>query len=127
MTNHIEKLVEATKNITVRYSLAYNEDGPDIGIRGHFDNPSKDSVIIDDIVWLIAGDIYEKDTHKRIRNINDITNPCCNSQTIYVRLRAQAIVYGKIVQVDLGKKFVYSISRNSYSDSSGTMELLDLV
>lgn len=122
MENHIKKLIEATKNPTVRYSMAYN-DGPDIGIRGVFDNPTKDSVIIDGISWLIAGDIYEKETHKRVTSVHDIIYRYYEPQNIYVMLRAQAMICGKIIQITLGKKFIYSIS---YGSVDGMMELLDI-
>lgn len=131
MEEHIKKLIEATKNPTVRYSLAYN-DGPDIGIRGVFKKDPRiqvlgentsDCVIIDNIPYLIAGDIYEKETHKRVTSIHDIIYRYYEPQNIYVMLRAQAIVCGKIIQITLGKKFIYSIS---YGSVDGMMELLDI-
>lgn len=131
MENHIKKLIEATKNITVRYSAAYNEDGPDIGIRGAFETQKiqsngtcyTDSVIIDGISWLIAGDIIVTKTGKRYRDIYGLIYREIDPRSIQVILRAQASVCGKIVQVTLGKKSIYSIS---YGSMDGMMELIDL-
>lgn len=121
MENHIKKLIEATKNITVRYSYAYN-DGPDIGVRGSFDNPSKDSVIIDGIVWLIAGDIYDNEMQERCSSVSAMKH-IYKPEDLTVYLRAQAMVFDKIVSVELGSRKVLTIK--NLDDYSGLMELAD--
>ena len=116
MYNHVIKLIEATKNINVTYAPAYTQDGkPDIGVR----KENNDSVVIDDVVWLIAGDIYNKTYNARIDNVS--TLGWYKPNGIYVSLRAQASIAGKIVQVHLGKRDVVTITR--IGDGGGTMVL----
>lgn len=71
MHNHINQLVEATNHIKVTYSLAYDENGhPTIGIRGFFnENRMNDSVIIDDVVWLIAGEAINKVLREKVKTV----------------------------------------------------------
>lgn len=116
MYNHIIKLIDATKEINISYNSAYTQDGkPDIGVR----KENGDSVFVDDVFWLIAGDIYNKHTNERISDISRIG--WFKPDGLYVDLRAQASIAGKIVQVHLGKREVTAISK--IGNSGGTMVL----
>lgn len=111
MLNHIEKLNEATKMLMVSYRRAYN-DGPDIGVRGYnmnrrvegicYQGCQDDVVVIDGIAWLIAGDIWNKVIKKRVRDI--WVMPGANLDNMGVNVRAQAMVRGRIIKVDLGTR-----------------------
>lgn len=115
MEQEIKALREATEGMIVAFSLAWNEHGPDIGVRrsgkvGEHD-PREDSVIINGHCWLIAGDIIDAITHKRYDRVADVFLEC--PKQLLVRVRAQALVYGSMVQVDLGThkaKFMYMLS-----------------
>lgn len=111
MYNHIEKLIEATNGIEVSYQLAFDSSGsPDIGIRGAINGDiNSNSIIIDDIVWLIAGDIINAATGTRITDIHEMKWHKPNS--IYINLRAQSIIAGTIVQIHLGRKNVTKITK----------------
>lgn len=116
MNNHITKLIKAVENCDISYSPAYTQDGkPDIGVRRH----PQDMVLIDDTAWLIAGDIYNKTYNARIDNIN--TLGWYKPNGIYVSLRAQAIICGKIVQVHLGEYDVLTMFR--LGNDGGTMKI----
>ena len=116
MCEHIQKLVEATKKINIIYRLAYSEKGgPDIGVR----KEGNDMIIIDNIPWLIAGDIINTFTGKRITNINFPEVYTCDD--FYVNLRAQAIIYGKIVQVHLGKRYPVGLSHIMHDGGTITL------
>ena len=118
MNNHIEKLVEATKNINVTYAAAYTQDHkPDIGVR----KEGNDSIIVDGICWLIAGDICNKTFGTKIDDVKSLGWYKPNG--IFVALRAQALIAGKIVQVHLGKRDVVSMTR--VGDSGGTLVLAE--
>ena len=118
MHNHIEKLVNATKNITVSYAPGYTQDGnPDIGVRA----ADRKDVIIDNIPWMISGDIYNKPMNKRINDINAMSWYRANG--LYVTLRAQAIIAGQIVQVHLGKRYVSC--KSNIANGGGELVLVD--
>lgn len=121
MQRHIKQLVEATNHMKVSYALAYDENGsPDIGVRGYFgDSTMHDTVIIDNIPWLIAGDIHNKILRERVKRVGEMSFH--NPETIVVDLRAQAIVYGQIVQVHLGRREVLDVQR--VNDEYGIIEL----
>jgi hypothetical protein len=106
MHNHIEKLIEATKNINVTYTPAYTQDGkPDIGVR----KEGNDSVIVDGVCWLIAGDICNKVYGTKIDDIKNLGWYKPNG--MLVSLRAQALIAGKIVQVHLGKRDIVTMTK----------------
>ena len=119
---HIEELRNATSDIEISCSLAFN-DGPDVGIRKISNGDhTKDFVMIDGIVWLIAGDAYINvydDEKRRLRSVFAIrTTPI---EAITVELRAQAIVMSNIVTVYLGKRHVYD--RSDLSDESVVLKV----
>lgn len=108
---HIAELRNATNDIEISCSLAYN-NGPDVGIRKICNGDrSKDFVMIDGIVWLIAGDAYacsHNGEKHRLQSVFAIrTTPI---EEITVELRAQAIVMSNIVTVYLGRRCVYDRS-----------------
>lgn len=116
MYKHIENLVEATKKIDVSYHLAFTERGrPDIGIR----KAGNDMIVVDDISWLIAGDIISNVTGRCITDVHHVHT--CNVDAMRVHLRAQASVYGKIVQVHLGSRRV--IEKRDCNDDGGVLVL----
>lgn len=116
MHNHIEKLVEATKDINVTYRAAFGQKGnPDIGVR----KENGDSLFVENVFYLVAGDVYNKKTHERISNIQHLG--WFKPDGIYVDLRAQAVIAGKIVQIHLGKRDVVSMTR--INNEGGTLVL----
>lgn len=118
MYNHINKLVEATKNLNVTYRAAYDQKGnPDIGVR----KENGDAVMIDDVFYLIAGDIYNKKLNEKISDIKVLG--WYKPEWIYVDLIAQASIAGKIVQVHLGKRDVISMTR--IGNEGGTLVLAE--
>ena len=121
MHNHIKRLVEATNHIKVTYSLAYDENGhPTIGIRGFFnENRMNDSIIIDDVVWLIAGEAINKVLREKVKTVGEMSFH--NPETLVIDLTAQAIVYGQIVRVHLGRRAVEGVQR--ITDEYGVIEL----
>lgn len=103
---HVERLYDEIRNISVSCSLAFGENGsPTVGIRKYTEGKNADCVIIDDIVWLIAGDAYTT-SGKELKTLQDIRNTPTNE--IVIHLRAQATVMCNIVQVTLGKHNVTS-------------------
>lgn len=114
MINHIKKLIKATEQLSCSYRMAYSEDGPDVGVRGYnmnhkvndvsYQGCRDDTIIVDDIAWLIAGDIYNAFHKERIRKIHIV--PDIDLDVLRVNVRAQAFVAGRIVKVDLGTRLV---------------------
>lgn len=122
MEQEIAQLREATNGMVIAFSLAWN-DGPDIGVRksgelGHHD-PRADSIIVNDHCWLIAGDILDAKSYKRFTRVADVfrADPC----ELLVRVRGQALVYGSMVQVDLGTHKVQEILK--INDECGQLVL----
>jgi hypothetical protein len=119
MYNHINKLTAATDNIPVSYRLAYN-DGPDVGVRGAInDNLTSDLIFIDDVAWLIAGDVRHIVSRDRLKRVAHIHNAMLND--LVVELRAQAIVGGKTLIAHLGTHKV--VDRKVINDECGILYL----
>lgn len=78
-----------------------------------------DSVIIDDVVWLIAGDGINKVLREKVKTVGEMAFH--NPETLVVDLTAQAIVYGQIVRVHLGRRAVEGVQR--ITDEYGVIEL----
>ena len=107
--SHISKLQEATKNIEVFISPAYDyvdgEYAPSLGIR----DKENVGVCIDNIYWLIAGTaIY---AHEEIRYM-DLLLFMIDHESTYIDLRAQASIMGHLIQVDLGKRKIVSFEKD---------------
>jgi hypothetical protein len=117
MTNHIIRLNDAVSSLSVRYSLAFNEGGrPSVGVRGVFGKT--DCVIVDDIVWLIAGDVmYRNGTE--INSVSEISK--ADISDMKVSVRAQAMVACNIVTVDLGIRNI--VLRKDVTPESGILVL----
>ena len=110
MEQEIQALMEATKNINVAFCLAY-DNGPDIGVRksgeiGKHD-PHSDSIVVNDHCWLIAGDILDAKSYERFTRVARVCR--ANPNELKVHLRAQAMIAGTFVQVELGYHNVVSI------------------
>lgn len=117
---HIESLNNETENISVSCGLAYNENGPDVGVRKFVENLNySDSVIVDNIVWLIAGDVYEKENKTRLSSVRQILNT--STESMIVELRAQSVVMGNIIQVYLGKRKV--VGKKQLSEEKVVLDL----
>ena len=117
---HIESLNNETENISVSCGLAYNENGPDVGVRKFVENLNySDSVIVDNIVWLIAGDVYEKENKTRLSSVRQILNT--SIENMIVELRAQSVVMGNIIQVYLGKRKV--VGKKQLSEEKVVLDL----
>ena len=99
--DHMIALRLATDEISMWYDEAYNE-GPDVGMR--IDN--KQDINIEDTPWLIAGDVIYKKENKRLKSVDEIKN--CDPDEVRVHLRAQAIMAGLIMPVDLGDYYIVS-------------------
>lgn len=129
MNNHIQRLVDATEHLMVSYRYAYN-DGPDIGVRGYNMNKKvddisyqgcrDDTVVIDGIVWLIAGDICNIPRNARVWNLREMLS--LDLDSLRVNVRAQAFVAGTIVTVDLGTRKVSE--RYSLDNGEGVISLM---
>lgn len=115
---HIEALSKQAKGITVSYSLAFNEGGrPAVGIRKHRSDTMSDSIVIDGVAWLIAGDAFEDG--KPLDTVSAISDADVASLT--VELRAQAIICCNVVHVHLGSHKV--ASREILCDERGLLHL----
>ncbi len=91
MKEHIEKLQEAMHGSTVFYALAYGENGPDVGGRKYGNEQRHvDDIILDNTVWMIASDVYHKDTNKRMTSVRAIHESDIADLTVH--LRAQGMV-----------------------------------
>lgn len=117
---HIESLNNETENISVSCGLAYNGNGPDVGVRKFVENLNySDSVIVDNIVWLVAGDVYEKKNKTRLSSVRQILN--ISTENMIVELRAQSVVMGNIIQVYLGKRKV--VGKKQLSEEKVVLDL----
>lgn len=130
MVNHIERLVEATENLMVSYRYAYN-DGPDIGVRGYnmnhrvegisYQGCQDDMVIVDGVAWLIAGDIWNTFFNVRERDRRNVSK--IPLEHLRVNVRAQALVAGRFVTVDLGTRKI--TERFALEDGEGVLSLVN--
>ena len=115
------KLRNAVTGTTMFYAFAYN-DGPDIGMRKYGDeNHRVQDVILDDISWLIAGDVYMVANGAAMR-----LNSCSKVESVpvenlVVELRAQGMVNGEIDTIPLGLFVVEN--RTIVSDEFGLLQL----
>ena len=101
MENHIKKLHEATENIEIFIASAYDWiDGKSIPSLGIRDKENK-GINIDNTFWLIAGTPYSNKDHKHIQYLSQFV---ANIENVYIDLRAQAMVYGHMITVELGKR-----------------------
>ena len=115
----IMELREQTKAIEVIAAGCYSNHKPDIGIRRrtYYDETLIDP-IVDDIPFMICGDIYTKD-HERMTEISDVKE--ADTHDLYVRLRAIP-GYDPWTTIELGRyrvKAVYDV----YGDNVIKLEL----
>lgn len=106
MYNAMKRLHEATNKMQVFYAYAYN-DGPSVGMR------AVDTIITDDIAWLIAADAYADG--KKLESVSAVNSQ--NEENLTVEARASAIVHGLYVTVELGK---YSVILKENSPKPST-------
>lgn len=120
MLNHIEKLLEATKNLKVSYRLGYASGTPDIGVRGYnlhhrvegicYQGCTDDMIVIDGVGWLVYGDIYKMQSNTdmkpnaRVHDLRAVHE--LRLDTLRVHVQAQASVAGTVVTVELGTRRV---------------------
>ena len=97
---HILTLRQSIPGIRISYRPGYDNDGPCIGIRAAIGDIRGDSIRIDDTMWLIAGDIFDKRTNRIIRSMRDMQN--AEAENLRVAIRGQACAAGGIVSVTLG-------------------------
>ena len=97
---HILTLRQSIPGIRISYRPGYDNDGPCIGIRAAIGDIRGDSIRIDDTMWLIAGDIFDKRTNRIIRSMRDMQN--AEAKNLRVAIRGQACAAGGIVSVTLG-------------------------
>lgn len=111
MENMIRILKEKMHDIQVNYLQGYS-DGPVVGLR------SADAVIVDDICWLIAGDVtIDGSTPHLVKEID-----AANIRSLKVSMTAQAIVYGCLVRIDLGN---YAVCvRQPVTSDKGWLKLM---
>lgn len=108
MENHLKKLLANTQNIEVFIASAYDwVDGKNVPSLGIRDRENK-GCCIDEVYWLIAGTARSRTTHKPVQYLNTLID---SVDSVYIDLRAQAIVYGMIVTVDLGKRKIVSMEK----------------
>ena len=108
MENHIKNLYEATKNVEIFIASAYDwVDGKNVPSLAIRDRENK-GCAIDGIFWLISGTVRSIFNHKSITNLNVLID---SVDTVYVDLRAQALIYGQFVQVELGNRTVISFEK----------------
>lgn len=106
---HILALRNSIPGIRISYRPGYDEDGPCIGIRAAIGDVRGDSVRIDDTMWLIAGDIQDKCTHRVIRSMREMKE--ASPENLRVEIRGQACAAGGIVSVTLGN---YNVTELRY-------------
>ena len=115
------KLQDAVSGTTMFYAWAYN-NGPDIGMRKYGDEQHRvQDVIIDDICWLIAGDVYMVANGAAMRLNSCFKVESVPVENLVVELRAQGMVDGEIDQIPLGLFCV--AERTVVSDEFGLLRL----
>jgi hypothetical protein len=115
------ELWNKTETITVYAAQAYDyvngDNVPSIGIRSFFAEYPNNDVKIDDISFMICGDVYFSN-HKKVTDIHDLNDSWTSNSEYFVNLRA---VGGfPIVTVDLS---TYEIIKKSSKDSKGTITM----
>lgn len=108
MNNFIKKLHDQTENLKISVTNGYPRC---IGIR------SIDPIIIDDVVNLIYGRLTYRagDGCLAFHNINEIMD-LDNPSTFNLNIGSQIIVYGHIIQIDLGKYIIDDMNYDEKSD-----------
>lgn len=101
---HVNELREAAKDIRISFRPGYDSEGCCLGIRGAINDIRGDSIIVDNIAWLIAGDIYDKANYKPMRSMHAMKH--AHIEDLVVHLRAQATVCGGIMTYSLGNHTV---------------------
>ena len=123
MEQEIAQLREATNGMILAFSFAW-DNGPDIGVRksgeiGKHD-PRADSILVNDHCWLIAGDVLDALSYERFNRVSRVFR--ANPAELLVRVRAQALVRGSMVQIDLGTHKVKSMHK--INDECGQLVLM---
>lgn len=98
--DHLRKLRGSIPGIRISYRPGYDDKGPCIGIRGAIGDITGDMIRIDDTMWLIAGDIYKRDSRKEVRSMREMQN--ATPFELYVQMRGQAMAAGGLVSIELG-------------------------
>ena len=106
---HLRKLRDSIPGIRISYRPGYDDKGPCIGIRGAIGDVTGDMIRIDDTMWLIAGDIYNKKTNKHIRSMREMK--FADPAELCVHMRGQACAAGGIVSITLGN---YNVAELDY-------------
>ena len=111
MENTIRILKEKMHSIQINYLQGY-DNGPIVGLR------SEDAVIVDNICWLIAGDITIDDSTPHL--VTEID--AAPIRSLKVSMTAQALVYGCMVRIDLGN---YAVGvRQPVTSDKGWLKLI---
>ena len=117
MHKHIDRIEEMVDLVEFSYRYAY-DNGPSVGIRGVVDgNVRNDTIIVDGIPYLIAGDVVDVTTNKKLLSVYDIKNADVNSMKITVI--AQGYANGHIIQIYLNDRKV--VSRRDFNDDVGIL------
>ena len=111
MENTIRILKEKMHSIQINYLQGY-DNGPIVGLR------SADAVIVDNICWVIAGDItIDGSTPHLVKEID-----AANIRSLKVSMTAQALVYGCMARIDLGN---YAVGvRQPATSAKGWLKLM---
>lgn len=121
----ITKLYEMTDKITVYAGQAYNwingDNVPDIGIRSYFAGYQNNDPIVDDVPFMVCGDVYFSCNGKKVTHVRDLGNRYAYESAFFVTLRA--VVGFPTVTIDLGK---YEVVKKTDVDAKGNVTL-DLI
>ena len=126
----LSRLYDLTETITVYAAQAtdYIEGAhvPSIGIRAYFAGYKNYSPLIDNISFMICGDIYSDcNGVRKLTDIHDLNSAEAGTTYYFVRLRAVSSTY-PIATIDIGR---YEITSKSDIDENGniTMNLTRMV
>ena len=108
--NENQELRELTSGITISARPAYNDHGPDIGIRGAVGGDVRNDFVKDakGNPWLIAGDIFSMETGNRVTSLHALRRMAPND--IVVKLRGQALLSTGLEQPCLGIRRVATVN-----------------
>lgn len=121
----ITKLYEMTDKITVYAGQAYSwidgDNVPDIGIRSYFAGYQNNDPVVDEVPFMVCGDVYFDCNGKKVTHLSDLGSSYTKPRDFFVILRA--VVGFPTVTVDLGK---YEVVKKTDIDARGNMTI-DLI
>ena len=108
----ISALLDATREIDIFALIGYGDAKVEMGFRASYWGELHNDPIIDNHVFMVAGDAYDNRTWKTIPTTRDL-----NDMPIeYICIRPRAICLWPNVEVDLGSYDVESMKVEAFTD-----------